>query len=178
MSEFQSNGAGTDTHISAGIDGNRGINPRDIRNPATPNDPSSHKCDAAPRNPPTQTQAQATAACYTLLQNPISQASVDVRGFGTPTSYGYRFVTLTRYDSALFGANIEFLNAFFHDVQGVGPGLGQNFVGGRKQILSGIRFDYLSRFIGEVRYTWFTGGGTRDSLRDRDNLFMYVGYQF
>ncbi|MBZ4369960.1 DUF1302 domain-containing protein, partial [Mycobacterium tuberculosis] len=78
--------------------------------------------------------------------------------------------TLTRFDSALLGANLEFLNGFFHDVGGIGPGLGQNFVEGRRQVLSGVRFDYLARFIGELRYTWFTGGGTRDALRDRDNV--------
>lgn len=159
VSELQSNGAGTDTHISGGADGTIGINPRDIR--SNPDEPTSD-----------------TRANQNLMQNPTSQYQRDRDGFGTKESYGYRFVTLTRYDSALFGANIEFLNAFFHDVGGVGPGLGQNFVEGRKQILSGIRFDYLSTWLGEVRYTWFTGGNKRDALRDRDNLLIYVGYQF
>ena len=68
--------------------------------------------------------------------------------------------------------------AFFHDVKGVGPGIGQNFVEGRMQMISGIRFDYLSKFLGELRYTWFFGGGLRDSLRDRDNVLLSLGYQF
>ncbi|HUP90826.1 MAG TPA: DUF1302 family protein [Solimonas sp.] len=156
LSELQFNGAGTDTHISGGADGTPGINPRDIR--TDPNDPSTN------RN------------LTTLRANP--QAHQDLDGFGTAQSYGYRFVTLTRFDSAFFGVNLELLNAFFHDVEGVGPGIGQNFVEGRKQILSGIRFDYLSKYNGEIRYTWFTGGGKRDQLRDRDNLLMFVGYQF
>jgi hypothetical protein len=160
LSELQFNGAGTDTHISSGADGSIGINPRDVR--TDPNNPATSITDAA----------------LTVRQNPTSYATVDIDGFGTADSYGYRLVTLTRYDSALFGANVEFLNALFHDVGGVGPGLGQNFVEGRKQILSGIRFDYLSRFIGEVRYTWYTGGGLRDQLRDRDNLQLSFGYQF
>lgn len=176
LAEFQSNGAGTDTHISAGIGGSLGINPLDIR--ANPDDTSSHKCDAATASTPNQTNAQAVAACYTLLQNPISQAAVDIKGYGTALSYGYRLVTLARYDSAFFGANVEFLNALFHDVKGVGPGLGQNFVEGRKVILSGVRVDYLSRFIGELRYSWYTGGKNRDQIRDRDNLFLFLGYQF
>ncbi|PTU30718.1 DUF1302 domain-containing protein [Stenotrophobium rhamnosiphilum] len=158
LSELQFNGAGTDSHISSGADGSIGINPRDVR--TNPNDPSTSKTDGN----------------LTVRQNPT--AWKDHGGFGTKYSYGYRFVTLTRYDSALFGANLEFLNALFHDVRGVGPGLGQNFVGGRKQILSGIRIDYLSRVFGEVRYTWFTGGGVRDAQRDRDNLMIYGGYQF
>ena len=160
LSELQFNGAGTDTHISSGADGSVGINPRDIR--TDPNNPATSRTDTA----------------LTVRQNPTSYAKVDIDGFGSADSYGYRLVTLTRYDSALFGANVEFLNALFHDVGGVGPGLGQNFVEGRKQILSGIRFDYLSRFIGEIRYTWYTGGGLRDQLRDRDNLLLSVGYQF
>jgi hypothetical protein len=160
LSELQFNGAGTDTHISSGADGTVGINPRDVR--TDPNNPATSRTDTT----------------LTVRQNPTSYAQVDIGGFGTADSYGYRFLTLTRYDSALFGANVEFLNALFHDVGGVGPGIGQNFVEGRKQILSGIRFDYLSRFIGEIRYTWYTGGGLRDQQRDRDNLLLSVGYQF
>ena len=158
LSELQFNGAGTDTHISSGADGTVGINPRDVR--TNPNDPSTSITDGN----------------LTVRQNPT--AWYDRGGFGTAESYGYRLVTLVRYDNAFLGANVEFLNTFFHDVEGVGPGLGQNFVEGRKQILSGVRVDYLSRFIGEVRYTWFTGGGIRDPLRDRDNLFVYLGYLF
>lgn len=158
LDELQFNGAGTDTHVSSGADGTVGINPRDVR--TNPADPSTSASTGTP----------------TLRQNPT--AWYDRGGFGTANSYGYRLVTLMRYDDAFSGVNVELLNTFFHDVGGVGPGLGQNFVEGRKQILSGIRADYLSRFIGEVRYTWFTGGGIRDPLRDRDVLSLSVGYLF
>jgi hypothetical protein len=159
LSEFQSNGAGTDTHISAGSDGSIGLNPRDVR--SNPDDPTSDN-----------------RTLQTAIQNPTSWFGVDRSGFGTKESYGYRLITLTRYDNAIFGANIELLNAVFHDIEGVGPGLGQNFVEGRKQFLSGIRWDYQNTFVGELRYTWFTGGGVRDALRDRDNLLLFLGYQF
>ncbi len=161
LSEFQANGAGTDTHISGGADLSVGINPRDIRSDV--NDPSSDNRDFSD-------------GTTNGLQNPT--AWYDRDGFGTKHSYGYRFITLTRYDNAIFGANLEFLNAFFHDVEGVGPGLGQNFVEGRKQVISAVRWDYLSKYLGEIRYTWFTGGGVRDALRDRDNLLIWLGYQF
>lgn len=159
LDELQFNGAGTDSHISAGADGSIGLNPRDVR--SDPNNPYS---DSRTRE--------------ASLQNPTSWAGVDIGGFPTKESYGYRAVALTRYDNALFGANLELLTGLFHDLGGVGPGLGQNFVEGRKQILGGVRFDYLSKYIGEVRYTWFTGGGLRDALRDRDNLLLSLGYQF
>lgn len=156
LSELQFNGAGTDTHISSGADGSAGINPRDVRE--NPNDPSSSSVE------------------QTFRQNPTAHR--DLSGFGTAESYGYRFVVLTRYDSAFLGANLELLTGLFHDIEGVGPGIGQNFVEGRKQMLGGIRFDYLSRYTGELRYTWFTGGQNRDQLRDRDNLLLFLGYQF
>ncbi len=156
LDELQFNGAGTDTHISGGADGSTGINPIDIR--SNPDDPTSINTEAG------------------LRQNPTAHR--DRGGFGTDLSYGYRFVTLTRYDDAIFGVNIELLNALFHDVEGVAPGLGQNFVEGRKQILSGVRWDYLSKYTGEIRYTWFTGGMNRDQNRDRDNLLVFLGYLF
>jgi hypothetical protein len=156
ISELQFLGGGVDSHISGGADGTAGINPRDIRSDV--NDPSS-----------------SIITDPNLRQNPTAQAKGN---FGTEYSYGYRFVTLTRFDDALAGVNLELLNAFFHDVDGTAPGLGQNFVEGRKQIISGIRFDYLSTWNGEIRYTWFTGGGNRDALRDRDNLMLSLGYQF
>lgn len=158
LGELQFNGGGTVSAISAGADGSVGINPRDVR--SNPDDQNSLQASSMPG----------------LRQNPSSHRDLD--GFGTEFSYGYRLVTLTRYDSALFGANIELLNALFHDIGGVGPGAGQNFIEGRKQILSGIRWDYLSTYTGELRYTWFTGGNGRDALGDRDNILLTLGYLF
>ncbi|SFF38545.1 Protein of unknown function [Fontimonas thermophila] len=156
IDELQFQGAGVNTHISSGADGSVGINPRDVR--TDPNDPTTNGGTA------------------TLRQNPT--AHPDRAGFGTEISYGYRLVTLTRYDDAIFGINFELLAALFHDVEGVAPGLGQNFVEGRKQILAGLRWDYLSRYTGEIRYTWYTGTHRRDAIHDRDYILAWVGYQF
>ncbi|WP_162932579.1 DUF1302 domain-containing protein [Solimonas sp. K1W22B-7] len=156
LSELQFQGGGVDTHISSGADGSPGVNPIDVRsNPADPH--SNSNTDD------------------TLRQNPTAQGTGN---YGTEYSYGYRLVTLTRFDDAFRNINLELLNAFFHDVEGTAPGLGQNFVEGRMQIISGLRFDYLATWNGEVRYTWFTGGEDRDALRDRDNIMLSLGYQF
>ena len=74
--------------------------------------------------------------------------------------------------------NIETLAIVRHDVKGTTPGIATNFSDGRKQFNFGLRGDYLSKYIAEVRYTWFTGGGKRDGQRDRDNVFVTFGYQF
>ncbi|MDP9142540.1 MAG: DUF1302 domain-containing protein [Pseudomonadota bacterium] len=156
IDELQFQGAGVNTHISAGADGSPGINPIDVR--TDPNDPTTNGSDP------------------NLRQNPIAHADLD--GFGTDVSYGYRFVTLTKYNDAFLGVNLEILAALFHDVKGIAPGLGQNFVEGRKQILGGVRWDFLTNYTGELRYTWFTGDHKRDSTHDRDNLLLWLGYQF
>jgi len=170
IGDIQFQGAGTDTHASSGADGSAGLNPKDLTGQnLVPDD--GQGCASA--TTPVTSPENVNPRC--LRQNPAAQRKED---FGSEFSYGYRAIFLPRYDSLIFGANVEILTGFFHDVSGVAPGLGQNFVGGRKNVLFGVRFDYLSRFIGEIRHTWMFGGGLRDSLRDRDNLLVTVGYQF
>lgn len=172
LDEIQFQGAETNTHISHGADGTQGISPRDLAGTQNAVADDGDFCAAAGPTTVATTSEDVNPRC--LRQNPTAQ---DQRGFGDQFSYGYRAIMLTRYDSALFGANLEGLFGFFHDVEGVAPGLGQNFVAGRKQALLGLRFDYLSKWVGEIRHTWFTGSD-RDSARDRDNLLVFVGYQF
>lgn len=155
LDELQFQGAEVNTHISSGGDGTTGINPLDVR--TDPNDPSTN------------------ASAATSRQNPTRQQT---RGFGEDDSLGYRAVALTRYDSLFLGINVEFLTAVFHDVYGVSPGLGQNFVEDRLQVIGGVRFDYLSTYSMDVRYTYFENSAELDSLRDRDNLLVFFGYQF
>ena len=152
LDELQLQGAGVDTHISDGsVDNDTGINPDDpfIDQSSVP---------------------------HARRQNPVPHRDLD--GFGTPESYGYRVLNLNRWDSALFGANLETLTIIQHDVKGTTPGVGTNFIEGRKQYAFGLRFDYLSTWIGEIRYSWNTGGANRDSLRDRDNIAVSLGVQF
>ena len=158
LDELQFNGGQADTHISHGADGTRGIQPPDLRDvpPGDPDDP-----DDLQRR---------------LRQNPT--AISDRSAFGTDVSWGYRAVALTRYDNLIFGSNVTFTTAFFHDVEGTTPGIGGNFIEGRRQIIAGAAFDFLNAFQGSVRYTWFTGGGDRDLQRDRDNIQFFLGYQF
>ncbi len=169
IGEIQFQGAETNTHISHGGDGTGGISPSDLSEKnKTPDDGQTCASTATPK----ASAEMVNPRC--LRQNPTAQRAED---FGSELSYGYRAIFLPRFDSLIFGANVETLFGFFHDVSGVAPGLGQNFVGGRRQMLVGVRFDYLSRFIGEIRHTW-NFGTTRDSLRDRDNLLFTLGYQF
>ena len=156
--ELAFNGAGTNLHISHGADGTTGCAAADTQVDGETADQTAQDDDR-----------------QTLRQNPTAE---DFSRFPTEESYGYRFINLNRFDNVLFGANLETLFIARHDVYGIGPGLGQNFIEGRKQFDLGLRWDYLSRFIGEVRYTWFTGGGNRNGQKDKDSAFVYLGYQF
>jgi hypothetical protein len=149
LDQLQLEGTGSDTHISNGADGTTGINPPAVAGNSRAN---------------------------TLVQNPT--ANKDFLGYGSSESYGYRLLNLNRWDSALFGINLETLFIARHDVKGTSPGIGTNFSDGRKQFNFGLRGDYLSTYIAEVRYTWFTGGGFHDGQRDRDNVMVTAGYQF
>lgn len=151
-SELAFNGANTNLHISHGADGSVGCEPPDTVSEDADDDDQQ-----------------------TLRQNPTAEG---LHKFGTANSYGYRFINLNRFDNVLFGANLETLFIARHDISGVAPGLGQNFVEGRKQFDFGVRWDYLSRFIGEVRYTWYTGARGMNGQADKDQAFVYFGYQF
>lgn len=153
--QFMAMGAVADQHISSGANNVAGINPRDVR--TDPNDPSTNRSDPE------------------LRQNPAPQNRAS---FGTKYSWGYRAVGQARYDNLLLGANVTLTGGLFHDVDGSSPGIGMNFVEGRQQIIAGIGFDYQSAWLGELRYTVYTGASGRDALSDRDNLTFWLGYQF
>lgn len=147
LGELQLEGTGSDTHISGGADGTPGIEPPAVAGNARAN---------------------------TARQNPT--ANHDYKSYGTSESYGFRFINLNRWEDAFMGINLETLAIIRDDVKGTSPGIGTNFSEGRKQYNLGLRFDYLSAWNGEVRYTWYMG--KHDGQRDRDNVFVTLGYQF
>ena len=107
-------------------------------------------------------------------QNPTQQRN----GFASEFSWGYRLVSLFNYNNAFLGANLSPLFGIFHDVQGYSPGPGGLFVEGSKRFFTGMRFEYLNKYTGEMRYTWYTGGGEDNQIRDRDSLMLTLGYAF
>lgn len=152
LGQLQLEGVGSDTHISDGADGTTGINPPGVAGNSGGN---QHRTD-------------------TLMQNPT--ANKDYKAYGTSESYGFRFINLNRWEDAFYGINLETLAIVRDDVKGTSPGVGTNFEEGRKQYNFGLRGDYLSKWNGEIRYTWYMG--KHDGQRDRDNIFATIGYQF
>ncbi len=154
LNELQLGGPGTDTHFSPGADGTRASGTRDSAD-LTNSAACGPTFDACRQNPNQQTE-----------------------GFPTDWSYGYRLVSAIRYQDAFASVNLEPLIGVFHDIGGYSPGPGGNFIEDRVIAFLGLRFDYLSKWTGEIRYTDISGGAEHNDTIDRDNLFLFVGYSF
>lgn len=109
------------------------------------------------------------------LRNPVTQPN----GFPTPFSWGYRLAARADYSSLFGGAiNMSPRIAFNHDVNGITPGPGGNFLEGRKSITLGAEFTYLNQWVFDVSYTEFSGAGALNQIADRDFASVSVKYSF
>jgi len=160
ITEVQFNGDGADTHFSNGADGT--VSPRDTA------DLTNSSGDGL-------VNTGCAGDLNACRQNPTQQ---DESAFATEWSYGYRFITLVTYNDVFLGVNVAPLLGVFHDVGGISPGPGGNFIEDRVVSLAGLQFDYLSKWNAELRYTDYSGGGVNHQQNDRDFISLYVGYQF
>ncbi|PTU33244.1 DUF1302 domain-containing protein [Stenotrophobium rhamnosiphilum] len=151
-SELQIEGPGTYTSATAGADG-------------TGADGSQRACS---------TNKSCTVGPDGLRFNPTQQRD----GFATRFSWGYRIINVIKYESVLPGISIQPTIIFAHDVSGTAPGPAENFVDGRKSIVSFVETRYKSAFSFTLGYTWFTGGGSHNLYRDRDFAQAFAKYQF
>lgn len=106
--------------------------------------------------------------------NPTQQT----KGFVTDFSWGYRVIGILRYENVLPGIGVEPTIIWSHDVSGVSPGPGENFVEGRKTIIVSTTVRFSQAWNAAVGYTTFFGGGRYNLLRDRDFAQVGLRYQF
>lgn len=109
------------------------------------------------------------------LRNPVTQ----VGGFPTNFSWGYRVAARADYNS-VFGSPVTLSPriAFNHDVKGITPGPGGNFLEGRKSITVGVEANYLQKWVFDLSYTGFNGAGQLNQIYDRDFYSFSVKYSF
>ncbi len=109
------------------------------------------------------------------LVNPVSQCD----GFPTRFSWGYRLAARADYNN-VFGSpfNVSPRIAFNHDVNGITPGPGGNFLEGRKSITVGAEATYLNQWAADLSYTEFRGAGHLNLIHDRDFVSFTVKYSF
>lgn len=107
-------------------------------------------------------------------RNPITQ----VEGFPTPYSWGYRVAARADYNDVFAGVNLSPRLAFNHDVNGITPGPGGNFLEGRRSTTLGMEANYLNRWVADLSYTCFSGAGNLNLIHDRDYVSFTVRYSF
>ncbi|MGH8455452.1 MAG: DUF1302 family protein [Stenotrophobium sp.] len=152
LDRLQIEGPGTYTHASAGADGS-GANG------------SRQACSANPA---------CTVGPDGLRFNPHQQTD----GFATRFAWGYRLINIIKYESILPGISVQPQIIYAQDVQGTAPGPAENFVQGRKTVITSVETRYKSALSLTVGYTWFFGAGAHNLYRDRDYAQVFAKYQF
>ncbi len=109
------------------------------------------------------------------LRNPLTTSN----GFPTPFSWGYRLAARADYNSFM-GTPITLSPriAFSHDVNGISPGPGGNFLQGRKSLTVGAEANYLNKVVFDLSWTRFYGAEGLNQISDRDFASFSVKYSF
>jgi hypothetical protein len=100
-------------------------------------------------------------------------------GFPTPYSWGYRVALRADY-SSVFGTpfNLSPRVAFNHDVNGITPGPGGNFLENRKSLTLGVEALYLQQWAADLSFTNFYGASDLNLIHDRDFVSFTIKYSF
>lgn len=115
-------------------------------------------------------------ASVVLLGQPASEP---LTNFPDATAYGYRLVGRLDYNNALFNAvNLQPRFGWQHDIHGISPGPGGNFIEGRKSFNLGLRAIYQNQWEVDMSYTNFFGAGRQNLIHDRDFFAFNVKYSF
>ena len=82
--------------------------------------------------------------------------------------------------NSVFGTSITLSPrvAFNHDVSGITPGPGGNFLEGRKSLTLGVEANYLNDWVFDLSYTRFSGAEDLNQIHDRDFASFSVKYSF
>ncbi len=102
----------------------------------------------------------------------------ETNSYSTAFSWGYRIISLLRYESIAPGISLQPFIILAHDVKGIAPGPGENFIEGRKNFIINCEIRYKNNWAFFPGYAWWSGGGSQNLLRDRDLAQFYVRYQF
>jgi len=98
--------------------------------------------------------------------------------FADPTSWGYRLVGRLVYNNAIGAINLIPRFGWQHDVSGVTPGPGGNFIEGRQAFTLGLGAEYLNRWQLDVSWATYGGASRYNLINDRDFIGVVIKYSF
>ncbi len=109
-----------------------------------------------------------------LRLNPVTSGG----GYVSASAWGYRLaLTAELHDVAGSGIILRPFVFFAHDVSGVGPGLAENFLPGRRITTAALRLERAAWKLDLVQL-WHGGGGVHNPLRDRDQFTAAISMEF
>ncbi len=83
-----------------------------------------------------------------------------------------------QFNNAFKSINLAPRIAWQHDVNGISPGPGGNFIEGRKAITIGLSGNYQNLYTADISYTRFSGAGRYNLINDRDFIATNIKYSF
>lgn len=98
--------------------------------------------------------------------------------FADPTSWGYQMAGRLDFNNAIGAFNLAPRFAWQHDVAGVTPGPGGNFIEGRYAATAGVTANYQNRWEFDLSYTNYGGAGRYNLINDRDFVAGVVRYSY
>ncbi len=111
---------------------------------------------------------------YAHFPKPIEGSS----HFADADSWGYRLVTRMDFYNAIGAINLKPRISWRHDVSGISPGPGGNFLEDRMAISFGVAADYQNRWSCDISYTNYFGAGRYNLINDRDIISANIKYSF
>jgi hypothetical protein len=102
----------------------------------------------------------------------------DLDAFVDKFSWGYRVISIIKYESVFPAISLQPFLVWSQDVQGTSPGPAENFVAGRKSMVANLETRYKDFVSLTLGYTWYFGGGDNNLLRDRDFAQAFFRVQF
>jgi len=108
----------------------------------------------------------------------IQPATEAASAFPTDTAYGYVVAGRFDYNNAFGAVNLLPRFSWAHDVSGVSPGPGGNFIEGRKALTLGLGFQYQINWEWDLSYTRYSGASRYNLVTDRDFLAANVKFSF
>ena len=116
-------------------------------------------------------------AGYTYVHGFDEDGDIKFDGTVTEGSWGYRLRVSGDYSDVFAGVNLTPVLSFSHDVEGVAPAPGGNFIEDQQVIGLALNAEYANMYTASIGYTMYQGGLT-NSLVDRDNASITLGVQF
>lgn len=115
------------------------------------------------------------------ILGPGSHAGKPIEGperFADDSSWGYRLAGRLDYNNAIGGWNVSPRFSWQHDVEGISPGPGGNFIEGRTGLTLGLGFDRQATWQFDLSYSVFSGASRYNLINDRDFAAFNFKYSF